>query len=90
MKDNERQLPAIGALISAVKEFFAIAKLARTSEQRYQDGWSIRRLIVKLTSSLTGLGLLRTAVQLQTLQLIFQHPCDAQPLFPLVGGHMCF
>ena len=48
MKDNDRQLPAIGALISAVEEFFVIAKLARTSEQCYQEGWSIRRLIVKL------------------------------------------
>ena len=48
MKENDRQLPSITALITAVEEFFLLAKLARTSDQCYQEGWTIRRLISKL------------------------------------------
>lgn len=48
MKDHELQLPAIQKLISAVEEFFLVAKLSRGSDHCYQEGWAIRRLIGKL------------------------------------------
>ena len=48
MKENDRQLPSIHALITAVENYFVLAKLSRTSDQCYQEGWSIRRLISKL------------------------------------------
>ena len=47
MAQNDLQLPSIEALLSAVAAFYDICKLPRVQEQIYQEGWAIRRMIVK-------------------------------------------
>lgn len=48
MKDHQKQLPGINCLISAIEKFYILAKLPRTKDQAYQEGWAIRRLIGKV------------------------------------------
>ena len=47
MKGHGLQLPSIEKLISAVDDFFSLAKLSRTKEDCYQEAWAIRRMIVR-------------------------------------------
>ena len=48
MKMHELQLPSITNLIEAVENFFTLAKLSRSPEECYQEGWALRRLLAKL------------------------------------------
>lgn len=48
MKGHDLQLPAIEKLISAVQEFFLLAKVSRSSDHCYQEAWALRRMIQKL------------------------------------------
>lgn len=47
MAQNDLQLPSIESLLSAVAAFYDICKLPRVHEQIYQEGWAIRRMVVK-------------------------------------------
>ena len=48
MAEHNLQLPAIDQLMTAVSEFFQLAKLSRTNDHFYQEAWAIRRLIGRM------------------------------------------
>ena len=48
MQENDQKLPSIENLITAVGDFFQLAKMTRTSDHCYQEAWSLRRMIGKL------------------------------------------
>lgn len=47
MRNNELQLPSIEMLLAAIETFYQLSKVARSTDQVYQEAWSIRRLIGK-------------------------------------------